>query len=326
MTTLSDTLGNDGAFDALSITTVPRRPTARRREALGLLLTGMPRGDAPAVDQFLGFARQQRLSLDHFWAAYQDGQPLAAALIVGCAGRTGMLFISPVHDQESADLTGRVIAAAVAALRPGAMSMVQALLDAEQATERSALWGGGFRRLAELKYMVRRSPPATQADHDAPPPPSLPEPLRLVTWKRSRKALFGRAILASYQDTADCPGLVGLRDADDIIAGHQATGRFDPDLWHVALAGEEPAAVMLLNPIPQRGAMELVYLGLTPAWRGRGVGGALLDYGLALARRRKAGDVVLAVDADNAPAVRLYERRGFVCQSHKTAFVCALTR
>jgi [ribosomal protein S18]-alanine N-acetyltransferase len=45
--------------------------------------------------------------------------------------------------------------------------------------------------------------------------------------------------------------------------------------------------------------------------RGRGTGRALTEYALALAREMKAPKVRLTVHADNARAIRLYERTGF---------------
>jgi perosamine synthetase len=49
-----------------------------------------------------------------------------------------------------------------------------------------------------------------------------------------------------------------------------------------------------------------------PAWQGRGYGAYLLDLVLAYARLLGLPSVRLTVDIDNAPARRLYERRGFL--------------
>ena len=63
---------------------------------------------------------------------------------------------------------------------------------------------------------------------------------------------------------------------------------------------------------PETAAHGEVYaLGVDPAHQGAGLGRALLDAGLAhLATRVR--DVVLYVDGDNAAALRVYERSGFV--------------
>lgn len=53
---------------------------------------------------------------------------------------------------------------------------------------------------------------------------------------------------------------------------------------------------------------EVHTIGVDPRWQGRGVGRALLEALLA----RACGPVYLEVRTDNAPAIALYERYGFV--------------
>ena len=51
---------------------------------------------------------------------------------------------------------------------------------------------------------------------------------------------------------------------------------------------------------------------VTPAARGRGVGGCLLEAAIAHARASGCRRLTLLTDADNAGAQRFYRRRGFV--------------
>jgi RimJ/RimL family protein N-acetyltransferase len=57
---------------------------------------------------------------------------------------------------------------------------------------------------------------------------------------------------------------------------------------------------------------------LLPDWRGRGIGGRLLDAALSAARRAGLERIELEVFADNAAAVRLYEARGFLREGCKS--------
>jgi mycothiol synthase len=59
------------------------------------------------------------------------------------------------------------------------------------------------------------------------------------------------------------------------------------------------------------GLGEVYVLGISPTGQGGGLGRALLDRGLAHLAERGCRTVQLYVDADNAGAVRLYERAGF---------------
>lgn len=59
------------------------------------------------------------------------------------------------------------------------------------------------------------------------------------------------------------------------------------------------------------GTGEVYVLGVDPAAQGTGLGGALLDAGLHHLAARGCPEVLLYVDDDNRPAMRLYERSGF---------------
>ncbi len=56
---------------------------------------------------------------------------------------------------------------------------------------------------------------------------------------------------------------------------------------------------------------ELMTIAVDPKWRGKGVGRALLEAGLADLLMSAARRLFLEVAADNAPALALYRRQGF---------------
>lgn len=56
---------------------------------------------------------------------------------------------------------------------------------------------------------------------------------------------------------------------------------------------------------------EVGLVGVLPAWRGRGLGRELLRWGVGELRDRGAGRIVLAVEAANERATRLYRSHGF---------------
>jgi ribosomal-protein-alanine N-acetyltransferase len=77
----------------------------------------------------------------------------------------------------------------------------------------------------------------------------------------------------------------------------------------VALDGERVVGYAGLCDYPDELFVQTI--GVDPAYQGRGVGAQLLDALLEEAARRGRKPVLLEVRADNAPAQRLYERRGF---------------
>ena len=168
---------------------------------------------------------------------------------------------------------------------------------------------------------MERRPPAQ------PPEFVLPAGLTLAPYEAGAHALFHQAIAGSYEATLDCPALSEMRDVEDVIEGHKAVGIFDPQLWGVLLqkgfGGDRgrPWGCLLLAEIPARRGLELVYLGLTPEARGRGLGRILMQRVLALASRRNCAVATLAVDAANTPAMRLYRRCGYASVAQRVAMV-----
>ena len=134
-----------------------------------------------------------------------------------------------------------------------------------------------------------------------------------------------RAVLqATYTGSLDMPELEGTRGLDDILDGHRAAGLFIPERWRVGRIRGEPeaAAVLLMAEIPGRDAWEVIYLGLTPAARGRGLGRDVLRHGLELAREYTTR-LELAVDLRNTPAVR-YRSTGFTARDRRTVHLALL--
>ena len=284
------------------------------RPALSMLLSGRADANDPAVENFLGFAAEQSLGLDAIWAARQKGRIVASAMMVLCAGRTGLIFLSPNITPATVPLAGALASALCRDQDPRRVRLVQALLDPGQEQVGKALDAAGFQRLAVLIYMQHR---ALRTPAPLDPGPEV----QLRSYTPEARPDFARAILATYQQTLDCPGLLGLRHIDDILDGHMATGKFIPELWLLLESQGAPVGVMLLNLVPQRAALELVYLGLSPAWRGRGLARRLLQHGLGLASRHAATQMILAVDDHNTPALHMYAALQFVPTARKAALI-----
>lgn len=88
---------------------------------------------------------------------------------------------------------------------------------------------------------------------------------------------------------------------------------YDPDLWFLAVENEEIAGIALCRPEatgrPEMGWVQI--LGVRPAWRGRGLGLALLKHAFAEFHRLGKQSVGLTVDSQSLTgATRLYERAG----------------
>src|SRR5438046_8328601 len=100
-----------------------------------------------------------------------------------------------------------------------------------------------------------------------------------------------------------------MRDVEDVISGHKASGEFDPDLWFVVSENQTAIGALLLSR-SHGDSLELVYLGLAPEARGRGIGDWLMQLAIAKVIAQRRSHLSLAVDSGNAPALALYYRHG----------------
>jgi len=272
----------------------------------------------PAPRHLLQFIRHNRLYAEYLWGCCrEDGRVETALLMVPQPGRASLCFLSKPAGFHGVERAARLIAAACDQA-PEDWLLAQALVETGDRRSRSAYEQAGFWKLATLRYLQTHPSP------QSPPPVWDQTALRLEPWSEARRPLFLEALEASYRQTLDCPKLQGLRTTADALAGHRGAGPFDPALWQVLLADDRPAGVLLINPLAIEHAAELVYLGLTPSHRGRGLGDALMREALHQCAARGVRTLVLAADEANEPALRLYARHGMARVDRKHAMVRAL--
>lgn len=274
-----------------------------------LTIPGLPPEDSAArevlddADQSLGIdAHRQIVAL--------DGQVLlGSCLYVLTAGRGAAVLAPGLSGQcpagsASHNVRSRLVATArEAALADGA-ALVQALLEEPpEDPVAKAFLDGGFALLTRLKYLeapVRRVRT------------SRPEgPWKSTPYDAALKRRFSDTIMRTYHGSLDCPALDGTRTPEDVLAGHKGSGLFTGDGWLLVTDGTIDVGVILVNRHLNRSACEIVYMGIVPQYRGRGLGRWLVADAAAVAKRLGAAVLTVAVDAENGPACRLYRETGF---------------
>jgi mycothiol synthase len=284
-----------------------------RQEGLRLLLsTGGRIADDGQIEQFVRFAGHRKINLGHLWIARENRRLLWAMLPIISPGRTALLFTPPEHFHAVA--AERLVDAASTWGAGQGVHLYQLLLDPALAGARAVFERQQFRMMAELHYL--QSPVRARE--------SLPQLGLGMAWElysQESHPRFASAITASYRDSLDCPGLAGLRNIEDVIAGHKASGEFDPRYWFVLRLHSQPVAVLLLNRVAGSDAAELTYLGVAPEARRMGLGTLLVRQALGGAAMMRVKSITLAVDAANAPALRLYFRHGFRKMTSKLAMM-----
>ena len=245
---------------------------------------------------------------------------MAAAMVLASPGHIGMLFASPLDAPGvEADVLARVVRAVSLEALAGGELFVQSLAEPDAVERISMLAAAGFECLAELIYL--------KLDLGATPASTGRSDLVWRSYGLFDEDELGRVIAETYEGSLDCPGLVGVRTMADVIAAHKAGGHFRPDSWWVvhlaADSGKGPAAGCILvndaNPL----AAELVYMGVVPRRRGRGIGAAMVQGAAERVRTRGIKMLTAAVDAGNAYARRIYDRLGFVETQRRLAYMIA---
>jgi len=284
-------------------------------EALSMILpqTGDVDADIDALRSFNEHAALRGVDVSATWVVESAGLLTWAILPVVSPGKT-MLFLCPavvtINEADAVALFEKACAHHAGA----GVVLAQVLIEPAQRDLLRVVGLAGFKPLAELIYLYTDVKPI-------PRPVDLPPGFTWATYTPETRPLFARAIESSYEGSLDCPGLNHLRDIEDVIDGHMATGEFDPGLWLVLCEQDEPRGVLLLAKSEAARCVELVYVGLTIPARGRGLGRVMMRQALLSTRSTGYERMTLAVDSKNQPALRLYYRHGMKKLLTKVALV-----
>ncbi len=313
---------------------VVRAPESLRLAAAKRLVGVPERARERAARQLLASAPRFGIDLDLLWisldATRRPPRVGEAVMVVPGEGRTAMLFLSVLAGRGDTRDEDRKHAERVAVLRAAFegiaacgrdIRLAQALPERDEAWSIRAYRDAGMQLVGDLSYLQR----AIRATGPAPPTPpgswEWPEGVEVVGADTCTDEQIVAALDRSYEDTLDCPELCGMREMPDVLASHRATGVYDPARWWVVRVDGRPEGCVLMSHCPDQGALELVYIGLSPVLRGRGLGRTLLDRAIEANAGCGAERLTCAVDHRNAPALRMYDAMGFGEFASRTALV-----
>jgi len=239
----------------------------------------------------------------------------ALLLVLVLPGNTAIvMFPAPGDSDIRREDQQQLLASSVEQLAHRRLHYAQALIEPEAADKHTLLQATGFRYLTQLIYLQREASAVGLDLADA-------ERASWLAYDARHHEDFARVLVQTYEDSRDCPELTGLRPIDAVIASHKAAGQFDPGLWEVACIDGEHAGCILLSTLPSGRLLEVVYMGVVPAWRGRGVGKLLLGRAVEHCRAAGASQLTAVVDRRNTPARPLYARFGFKATARREAYV-----
>lgn len=249
------------------------------------------------------------------WRCRRERRETAFVFVLYLPGGTAIVLFPPpeahgIRPDDQRDL----LKASLARLADSSLYYAQALVEVEAIGQRRLLEECGFRHLTQLIYTQRDS------KHPWVAPPG-PREATWISYDEAHHVAFADMLLATYEDSQDCPELTGLRGIDAVIASHKAAGKFDPALWELASVDGAPAGCILLAELTHGPLLEVVYMGVARAARGRGVGKLLLRRALAHCQRVGVCELTAVVDRRNAPARQLYAQFGFKPTATREAYI-----
>lgn len=191
--------------------------------------------------------------------------------------------------------------------------LIQALLPPEEECAGPALVRNGFRHITRLWYMR----------HELELPSTLFSYETRVSFQTypAAPALFEETLLRTYEGTADCPEVNGVRTIGEVMEGHRSQGKHDPERWWLAFVSGRPVGVLVTTEVTDWNGWEVSYLGVVPELRRQGLGRELICKVFEEAKAAGAGQLTLSVDARNQPAWSLYRDVGFEAYDHREVYL-----
>jgi mycothiol synthase len=292
-----------------------RCPPERLSEALSLVLTELaPSQRREIAASLVEVDDPADLANEPLYVALRGEQLRGAAWGQRQSGNIAVFWPPRLEAGEDSSTACQLAEHVVQSLDDTAIEMTQVLVAPSDSDIVPALTHVGFRQLADLMYLTCESSRFPQ---------QRPQPcdLEFTAYDGTQRARLMRLIERSYEGTLDCEGLNGVRDVDNVVTGYQATGEYRPENWLIVRSGEADVGILLLADHPKAGHWELMYMGLVPEARGRGWGRQITQHAQWLASRAGVQRIVLAVDAVNEPALRMYRSTGFEMWDRRTVYM-----
>ena len=295
--------------DSLSVV-----PTQSWPAAVDLLVSQLPEESRPSQKAIILAELDSDASLAAgLLAHFHEDEPNAVCWLQHQPGRTANFWPPVQENPQEPAILGAMVAKALDLARALKVRLVQSLLPTDAGVEAEMLRQAGFSHVADLLYLVSVA--------ERFPSSMLHTELSFVPLVETDRRRMERIVELTYIGSCDCPTLDGVRSIDDVLEGYRTVGRLRPELWLIArLHNADVGCILLADHAPER-VWEIVYMGVVPEARGRGLGLEITRYAQSLAARENVERLVLAVDAANEPAIAMYAAAGFVGWDRRSVFV-----
>lgn len=307
------------ALTSLKHPAIVQVPTPQRAGALALICCRLSADDrADQVKAFSSAIGSDEGRLGGLLGAYRNGRLVGAVFSQVQPGKTAAVWPPRVVPGEPRITSEKLLEAACDFLENQDVCTAQALIATDSASDKVLLCSGGFEPLADLLYLA-----SLREDFPDAPPPG---PLRFEPYTADDHDRLARIIEATYEQTLDCPRLGGVRRTEDVLAGYHCVGLFDPGHWLIVRHRGDDVGCLLLADHPEHGNIELLYMGVVASARRNGWGMDITRHAQWLAAKAACQRLVLAVDAANTPAIKMYTAAGFQVWDRRSVYMKVFAR
>jgi ribosomal protein S18 acetylase RimI-like enzyme len=273
------------------------------------------------------------------WGGYRAGELVGLIRVQILPGRSAVIAAPRMLTDASTDTAVSFLEAVLHALKTHDVQVVQALVKDVHSAEAQLLTAAGFQHAADLEYLVSLA-------NVFPASPPTGE-LKFRAYTEHEHAHFAALVERTYVDSQDCPAAAGLRAIDDVLAGYRGSAVFEsakenpaqwsaqgnpaqwsaqgnPAQWIIASNDGADVGCLIIADEPDHNQSELMYIGVVPEARSRGLGLSLVRYAQWMTRTAGRSRLVLAVDAANDPAIAMYTAAGFITWDRQSVLLRAL--
>ncbi len=302
---------NTAAADNLQIGPVSAED---RAEAFELVFSRMATDERrPQVDSLVTTTASGEVSAEGLLGARRHGRLVGAVFSQVQPGKTAVVWPPRLVSGEPEATAAELLAATCKQLADHRVRIAQSLLSTVTEGDERLLRGADFQPLADLLYLV-----SLEGEFPTTGPTT---PLEFEPYSPANHDRLAQIVNATYQQTRDCPQLNGVRQIEDVLTGYRHTGVFDGGRWLIVRYEDQDVGCLLLADHPEHGNWELVYMGLMASCRGHGWGMDIARHAQWLTRQAGRPRLVLAVDADNHPAITIYSTVGFQAWDRRSAYL-----
>jgi len=301
---------------------------AIRLQSLWLVYSSLPAAHRAAqVASTLAAATDPDTTFADLVIAQRDNQIVAATWVQAAPGRTAVVWPPQLIDDEPETTMGALFEEIDVRLEVGDFDFAQATQMSNEGAIPDLLRRHGFQLAAKLLYLFCEGEPAGDVERvgdDAPEAKEDGLSPEFEPYRASEADRLMKLVERTYVETRDIPALNNLRTMADVMEGYRHTGSYDPHNWFFVKSRGSDVGCLLLADHPEMDQFELMYMGVVPEARGRGLGKLITEQAKLHTLQAGRPRIILGVDADNSPALLAYTSSGFQLCQERSVFLRSL--